>query len=758
MAKPYQGAKVSALFRFFWGAGGIQRGPAAFQPVERFYGGRAKARQFVLIRRGSFVRSFHQHGPEGADPNHTLGNDPDDYGQPGGQEGAPFWYPDWTPDPANPWEYIPSIKQVRLSQDFTNNGVTNASIDIDNIVYSPQNKGLGVFHTILKGFYSPLRGYHAPGQPSGGDIANEWLLKLPNAQVMILQGYGTEIVPVFTGLIDDIDLDASPTVITITARDFLGVAADEHFFGWAQDKRIDQITFVPSKGKIHGFLPGTGGPIPGTPGSLNKVGGGATASSEEDEHPAREVDVVGEGHFWQTTEHTRPDTTEWIEIKLPKCSLTGFYVDPQYADQDIFVGFYLEPVDDGGSSVFHCHFTPDGQTTPQIIREDSLFVDGYYEGIPKGFWTNHQGLVSGGDPNGQWPWIFRFLKMPTGGHYIPLGGTLRVGDGTRLRIGVRNLSRRNEYGVYRYRGAIKRLVGLTGAFPTAPQPGTPYVPGPPFIQQIPTDLPNEIPIDDVTEIAKILFRWLGFKEWEVESAGVKLQDPIVLNAGDSFMTLLTQLRDQLGYTLFMGEPTSVDSIGVPIFRYTRVLENTQQDVDRVTDHDLVTTTKLKWSNQQERSVIRVRGAVVDGIYGAQGQTLGADTSLRPMYVYFPPWAGRMAGVLKPLTYYNDQITTEVDCRFGCYLTALQIALAMVTGIIQLPGTPHLGLDSFVSVKDTQVGLDSRLYITNRTSTFVTGEDAEWTIELGGSVIDTPDIEKIVADYNQAKAETTRQPQ
>ncbi|GAC1522415.1 MAG: hypothetical protein NVS3B1_07750 [Marmoricola sp.] len=739
MARPYQGATVSDLFRFYWGVGGVQQGPGAGQPLERFYGGRARAKQIVFIRRGSFVRSFH---PRGIEPGYAG-----EYGQPGGQNGIPYWYPDWTPDPANPWEIIPSIKQVRLNQDFTNNGITTASIDIDNIVYTEQNKGLGIYHMIDRGFYSPLRGYTTPGQPQDNQPANEWLLKMPNAQVMVYQGYGTELVPTFTGLIDDIDLDASPSVITVTCRDFAGVLSDEHFFGWAQDKRIDQITFVPSKGKVHGFLPGAGGTPgrPGSPGSLSNVGGAPTASSEEPQHPAREVGIVGNSKWWESTEHTQPNTTEWVEIRLPKCSITGFYVSPKWAGMDIYLGVYLEPVNDGAPHSYHCHWTPNGATAPVILDESQMIVENYDDGIPYGFWSMRNGLVQPGDPNGQWPWIMKFPAMGAGGHDIPLGGTLRVGDGTRLRIGVRNLARRSENGLTKYRAGIARLVGRKGTQPTQGTPGVPAPHGPEIIAQIPTDLPNEIPIDDVTDIAKILFRWAGFKEWEVESSGLKLADPIILNPGDSFMTLLTQLRDQLGYTFFMGEPTGMESLGVPVFRYSRVFENTQTQVDRVSDQDLLTHTKIKWTNQQERTVIRVRGAITAG-----GVPLGADSDRRVMFVYLPPWIGRMAGVLKPLTIYNDKLTTTVDCQVGCYIVALQIALSMVTGIIQLPGTPHLGLDSFVSVRDKQVGINGRLYITNRTSTFTSGEDAEYVSEFGGSFVDTPDILRLVADWIGSK--------
>lgn len=707
MPTPYQGATVSDRFKLLWRFGGAIGVPGTAR-LGRFYGGEAKAQVHVYIRRGKLVRRYHPHGIDG------------DYGQPGGKQGLPFWYPDWTPDDGASWEEVPGIKEVRLTQDFASNGIQTASIDVDNVVMEETNKGLGIFHLIRRGFYSPLRGYTTPGMPAADVSQNEWFLKMPNAQILVTEGYGTEVVPVFAGLIDDLDLNAKPTTITVTSRDFGGILVDEHFFGWAQDRQVEQVTFVP-RDELD---------------NLQKVGGGASASSEREGYSARDVTRLGAEAHWESLAHDDADEVEWIEIRLPQGKYTAIYLNPAFPGMDLYVGFYVKPIDRGDGTTYHAHWTPsDGSEV--ALTESDLIVDGYDDnGVPQGFWTQHRGLVKADDPNGAWPWIQQIPAAGAIGQRVHLGGTLYTGNDSILRVGLRKLARRPLNGRTFYRAGMTRLMAYQKQ-PTPPD----------------QDNSDLIPIDDIADIAKILFRWAGFKEWEVESSGQLLLDRIVCNTGDTLMTLLAQLRDQLGYTFFMAEPSSAESLGRPVFRYSRLFENTQSEVERVTQADLLTQAKVKWTNQPERYIIRIRGALLAA--GKGGSTLSTDNAYRAMYVYRPPWHDRMAGVIKHLTQYNDAMTTVTDCRFGCYLVAIQIALAMVTAILEVPGTPHIGLDSFVGVNDDQVGLNGRLYVTNRSSTLTTGENGQWTMQLGGAVVDTPDIAVIVAQYEAALASLDR---
>lgn len=718
---PYQGQTVSARFLQLWrnGGGAVHTGAAS-----RVYAGPAERKLEVWIRRGNLQRRFHTHGVDG------------DYGSPGGKRGAPFWYADWEVDHIdehlNEWEKLEGIQKCQVTQDFQNNGVATCTVTMDNIAYIDETGPHGLYHLIQLGHYSPLRGYSPPGNPKNPIVRNEWFLNnrqaLPNAQIMVLMGYGTELVPVFTGLIDELDPEAKPAVLTLTARDFGGVLVDQHMFGWAKDRQVHRVTFCPRSELEH----------------LKKVGGGASASSTRAGYSPSAVNVVGTASHWESTAHGTPDDVEWIEIHVPEGRYSSIYVNPAFAGQDIYVGFYVRPLHIG-KNYYHAHWEPEGGGQEFPIDEDDLFVDGHEHGIPHGFFTLHKGLVKPGDPEGEWPWIARRFHTAAKGIRIDLGGTLHTGSNTVLRIGVRKLASRHEKGHIYYRAGITRLLAYLI------QPAPPH-----------EDDGQLIPVDDVSQIVKILLRWAGFKEWEVEDSGVLLRQRFVLDISKSFMDVINELKEQLGYTFFIAEPTSMDSLGVPIFRNTRILQNTQTVLERVTEKDLLEDVQSKWSNEEERWPIRARGNLLANKKG--GQPLGPDRSFRAQFTYTPPWQRRMAGVLKDLTHYDPKYETDTDCRFACYLIATQIALSVLTATIEIPGTPHVGLDSFIKLKDTRTGLEAlRLYVTNRVITFNQGEGSggtssnsgEFTTQLAGAIADTPDIDQIAAEYAEAIADLDR---
>lgn len=719
---PYQGADVSARFLELWryGASKVAARGGVFS---RVYAGEAARQLQVWIRRGNLKRTFHDHGVDG------------DYGQPGGRKGAAFWYADWIVDHIGPhyneWEQLENIQKCEIAQDFQNNGVATCTLTIDNVAYTPTEGPNGLYHLIQLGHYAPLRGYTPPGQPDTRIAKNEWFIEngqtLPNAQIMVLMGYGTELVPIFTGLIDDVDPEAKPPTIAISARDFGGVLVDQHLFGWAKERQVDRVTFVPKAEMEH----------------LKKVGGGATASSTRAGYSPNAVSVVGGASHWESGKNNTPEDVEWIEVRLPEGHYSAIYVSPAFAGQDLYVGFYVKPIHIG-TNYYHAHWQPDDGGPELVIDESNLFVDGHENGIPVGFFTLHRGLVEPGHPRGEWPWITRRFNTTAKGIRIDLGGTLHTGANTVLRIGVRKLAKRNEGGARTYRAGITRLL----AYKIEPTPKG-------------EDDSQLIPIDDIAEIVKILLRWAGFKEWEVEDTGVQLAQRYVLDISKSFMDVINELKEQLGYTFFIAEPTGMESLGVPVFRNTRILENTQRRVDLVTEKDLLEDVQSKWSNKEERWPIRARGNLLARSKG--GQTLGPDHSFRAQFTYVPPWQPRMAGVIKHLTHYDPKYETPTDCQFACYLIATQIALSVLTATIEIPGTPHIGLDSFVRLKDTRTGLEGlRLYVTNRHITFQQGEGSsgsgnsgEFVTQLGGAIADTPDIQQIASEYTEALADLDR---
>jgi hypothetical protein len=719
---PYQGAAVSARFKRLWRFGASKVLNPHLPVASRVYAGEAARELQVFIRRGNLQRTFHPHGVDG------------DYGQPGGRRGGHFWYADWVvnhigDEPPNEWQELKNIQKCEVSQDFQNNGVATCTLTLDNVGYVAQSGINGLYHLIQLGFYSPLRGFSPPGQTASTVEKNEWFLEngstLPNAQIIVLMGYGTELVPIFAGLIDDVDPEAKPAVMSITSRDFGGVLVDQHLFGWAKDRQVDRVIFAPKAELEH----------------LKKVGGGASAATTRHGYSPNAVSVVGTASHWESGEHEAEDDVDWIEILLPEGRYRSLYVNPAFAHQDLYVGIYVKALHIGGD-FYHAHWAPD-EGPELVLNEDHLFVDQEEHGIPEGFFTLGKGLVADGHSRGEWPWLARRFNTSAKGIKIDLGGVLHTGANTVLRIGVRKLSKRPEAGKP-FRAGITRLLAYK-------------------IEQAPhgEDDSQLIPIDDISEIVKILLRWAGFKEWEIEDTGVQLAERFVCDISKSFMDIINELKEQVGYTFFISEPTSMESLGVPVWRQTRVLENTQRQVDLVTEADLLEDVQAKWSNKEERWPIRARGNLLPKSKG--GQTLGPDKSFRAQFTYVPPWQHRMAGVVKHLTHYDPKYQTATDCRFACYLIALQIGLSVLTATIEIPGTPHIGLDSFVRIKDSRSGLEGlRLYATNRHIVFQQGpgsggggSSGEFFTQLGGSIVDTPDILQIAKDYAHALANLDR---
>lgn len=281
-----------------------------------------------------------------------------------------------------------------------------------------------------------------------------------------------------------------------------------------------------------------------------------------------------------------------------------------------------------------------------------------------------------------------------------------------------------------------------------------------------------IVIEDATDIVRIVLRWSGFKEWQIESAGVNLSVPVTYDKSHSMMDIINDMATALGFQFFMGEPSNDDlSIGTPIFRRPSVLVPARSLPLALTDRQLLTDLKPKHDNKSDRYIIRVRGVV----NRKTGRSLGGDSAKRVTFTYWPPWIKNMAGVIKQLTYYDIGsqsvlgLQTKQQCRVAAMLIAVQIALGRDTGLAQTAGQPGFGLDSFAYLSDSGTGISSRLYITNRKSTMTLGGDGAsqqqspysssgssqnsllWATEIGGSLCDNPEFDHIEKDYRRAIA-------
>jgi hypothetical protein len=131
-----------------------------------------------------------------------------------------------------PWIGVPNIQQVDITKSFENNGVATATVHIENVIFQEQTGVAGIFHRIMRGFMSPMRGYRMASRPSPREAQNEWFDVLNGGcRIKIWQGYGNALEPVFCGLIDEDDVSSKPDSIIITCRDFGAMMADQDAFG-----------------------------------------------------------------------------------------------------------------------------------------------------------------------------------------------------------------------------------------------------------------------------------------------------------------------------------------------------------------------------------------------------------------------------------------------------------------------------------------------------------------------------------------------
>lgn len=222
----YKGANVSSAFMRRWRS--------------KKYVGNAKPWARVSIRRGYLHHSLHKDWPN------------PQFGQVVGHHIRDQWYPTWTP--TTDWVTLPGVSNIDLDQQMNyagggGNGICVASLTCDNRAWVQTAGTFGAYHVKQRGWLWPWRGWVPTSRP-GGKVTdrNEWYDMLPNAQVLVEQGYGEDTaVKTFTGLIDTIGPGSiRPDRITLTARDFGGLLVDRYVFAWNKDRRMnDPVIFVP---------------------------------------------------------------------------------------------------------------------------------------------------------------------------------------------------------------------------------------------------------------------------------------------------------------------------------------------------------------------------------------------------------------------------------------------------------------------------------------------------------------------------------
>lgn len=648
--------------------------------------GATQPTQRVMLRTGRFWRrNANWHGPEMDVKISGTPNKP--------------WQAYWTPEPpAEEYREIPNVREVRLEQSLDQNGITSATITIENIFYRPEAAGQ---HSIKRGYMAPLRGYVGPGQAPLSDeqgealAQNEWFGLLGReSQVTVYQGYGDAEIKAFTGLIDDVDTTSRPDVITITARDFGKILNDERLFGWNKEPKVkDPVIFIDKDDADN----------------ITKVGSDANASSERNSaHDAAKV-LDGDGDTaWWSDWHTGPDNTEYVEIRLPEGRYNDYYLNLDQFHSDVYVSLNPKTLSDDGPP------TMNGDPITENVWAGGGDIPGSFGGIN---------------------YIVHLNDVNAGGKVRSLGDEYRVGDNSLLRISLRGLP------------LMAIDPGRFGATVVALKAR----------KRVLKEEAKErrwVRVGDTSDVVRQILRWAGFKHFIVDQTGVSLPKQFVANRGMTYMDVIQRMKDLAGFTFFISDPTKgSNSIGVPVFRKSLIATDAAPVVT-IDDNSLLNAIEVKQSDESLAYIIRVRGRV-----SSNGQRVGSSSEERIMFTYRPPWGyqinsgviDKLGGVIKHVIYTDKMFKTKDDVKFGAYYIALQEALASMQATAQIAGNPGPQLDDHVGLLDLGTGVTSRLSIQSRSSTFTRAADqTAWSLTLGGALVDEPDVSAMVAIIEAAR--------
>ena len=328
--------------------------------------------------------------------------------------------------PRSAWMEVPGVLECQVTQDFSQEGMQVTTLNIENILYREGNNMGYIYHMVEKGALSPWRGYTPPGRPSQGVAANEWYdLLAKNAQIKVFMGYGSDfLVPVFTGLIDDTDLESTPTSATVVARDFGQLLIEQRIMGLNNGPKIGEpCIFAPEQPDK---LWGVG----------EQRGYAARASSSRDGYPPRFIVDQNAETSWISDDRANPDDTEWVDIRLPRGRYESFWLRPRYPGMEAWVGFYVRDNNMGGE--------------PPTL--DDLAIANGWVVMP----ADEGGGVTPGSVDGGWPYLKHYPILPVAGQYHRLDCKIVCGDDSLLRVGFRKL--------YRIREGVHRagVFGFTG--------------------------------------------------------------------------------------------------------------------------------------------------------------------------------------------------------------------------------------------------------------------------------------------------------
>jgi hypothetical protein len=720
----------------------------------------------VQVQRGSWERGWHTWtGP----PVRAALWGENSYGDSTAQPGN--WYPIWVP--ASAWVDIPNIYSIKRTKGFDQNGAAVLELVIDALDYINKTGALGdAYHVIQPGFLAPDRG--APilsEQPDPGWASSQWTNFITDGvKVRVWQGLGEPQTDVdgnqppinggpngawtFAGQIDDVDIDADPNQITITARSGK-MLTDQHLFGWAKSKRIpDPVQFYDTLSATQLRMVGKS---PAASSSMTGLGPEGVIDLPADPWNTSDPAYLT---AWQSGAAISSTHLEWVDIRLPQGTYDECWLN-SLAGMSAYVGIFAH-------SIVHHTKQPDGTITTTTVPPR---IDG--TNLPVGWVDLGYGNAPGGTYGG-WPWIRSFR---TGQNPSPpaLPNIDRVHFNHEFDLGERSVLRLGFIDPTNTIGHAE-VFDLHG-----------------FQRTLIDDVEDArfILVPDASEIVKVVLRWAGYHEWEVEEAGVRISDGTTYNAGITgvmkqsgklvferakfLIDPIQEVAKQLGFVFFIADPIDANSDGIPTFRRdsSLLVDNNYLAAD-LRDTDMLTGLKRKATDSNRPFIIRVRGRTTDQYIPGSvptgtaanpadgGLPLGGDRIRRIMAVYVPPWAPadpyggpykeNTAGIVRHIIYQDDQLITYAMCLMGCFLIALQAALSMYTATVEIPALPLVELDDQVRVRDTPTATNSRLWVTSITDTMTLGDggvggsagassanEGLWKMSLSGALQDTADF-------------------
>lgn len=632
-----------------------------------------------------------------------------------------IWYAKWVPD--EDFMEVPNVLSAKGDLDFSQKGVEQVTVEIDNIVLAQQSGISGIFHEIDRGRMSPLRGQKQfQGQKHG--VENEWsnVWRDEATQLVLLMGYGEAFFPVFCGLIDDCDLSATPDRLVVTARNMGKTMTDQHVFMDAKNLWVrDPITFCDRRQAFQ----------------LEAVATDARAKSTDGSHPARFAIDDDIETAWVSERHGNPNELEWIEFTVPNARLEMLELFPGAQGFELYF------------SVFATNENVPGKGNARKTNGDVVG-----EG-----WIN-EGL--GNVPGTTIPFTRKIgtAKEKKVTYGLKDSGGYFVGDNSKVRVWFRNL--------YKTVGDNHTVDG--------PRYQALLLDAKVFDSQRKDEAVKNhwILVDDVSDIVKTVLQWAGFRadgvhaEWEIETVGVRLKDKLVFDRQAFLIDIIWKLAEMTSYVFFVRPPSSFDesdlskgntdnlSTGIAVFRQNAAMK--AKPIDKrylIRDEDLLTDIQPHFSNEPLSDSVRVRGTTVAKAKKRKNPNihpLGADRTRRYQYSYRPVWARsgrrRFGNIRKPVVHYDEQVDSVFEAKIACLLIAFRESLEASQVQFDCRFFPPIYIDHQVVVEDASTALFTRLWVASRSWEWHGGESAAFSMSLGGALLDVPDVTETVAELTR----------